>query len=162
MLSLNSANNQASNKMENKRKVGNEVIRKGYLGLHNGVSKIKGGSRDFWFVLTTESLSWFKDEMETEKRYMLSLDQLKLKDLEASMFSRRHSFAIFSVDGRNVYRDYKTLELSCDSSEDVDAWKASFLRAGVYPEKERATKNEEVEIVNVFLFFLNFIKNSSP
>ena len=23
---------------------------------------MKGGSRDYWFVLTSESLSWFKDE----------------------------------------------------------------------------------------------------
>lgn len=23
---------------------------------------MKGGSKDFWFVLTAESLSWFKDE----------------------------------------------------------------------------------------------------
>jgi hypothetical protein len=76
-----------------------KLIRKGYLGLHNGVSKIKG-SKDFWFVLTTESLSWFKDDTETEKKFMLSLDQLKLRDLESSLFSKRHSFGIFSVDGK--------------------------------------------------------------
>jgi len=23
---------------------------------------MKGGSRDYWFVLTSESISWFKDE----------------------------------------------------------------------------------------------------
>lgn len=27
------------------------------------------------------------------------------------------------------------MELSCESQEDVESWKASFLRAGVYPEK---------------------------
>lgn len=36
---------------------------------------------------------------------------------------------------RNVYKDYRQLELACESQEDVDAWKASFLRAGVYPER---------------------------
>ncbi|GBO35882.1 Dynamin-1, partial [Araneus ventricosus] len=35
----------------------------------------------------------------------------------------------------NVYKDYKQLELSCESLEEVDSWKASFLRAGVYPER---------------------------
>lgn len=35
------------------------------------------------------------------------------------------------------------LELSCDSLEDVESWKASFLRAGVYPEKEKTNKVEE-------------------
>ena len=38
---------------------------------------------------------------------------------------------------RNVYKDYKQLELSAESQEDVDSWKASFLRAGVYPERDQ-------------------------
>lgn len=37
--------------------------------------------------------------------------------------------------GRNVYKDNRTLELACDSQDDVDSWKSSLLRAGVYPEK---------------------------
>lgn len=49
--------------------------------------------------------------------------------------SRRHMFAIYNPEGRNVYKDWKSLELSCESQDDVDSWKASFLRAGVYPEK---------------------------
>lgn len=36
---------------------------------------------------------------------------------------------------RNVYKDYKCLELACNSQEELDSWKASLLRAGVYPEK---------------------------
>lgn len=43
-----------------RRKVQNQVIRKGWLALHN-VSMLKG-SRDFWFVLTSETIMWFKDE----------------------------------------------------------------------------------------------------
>lgn len=43
----------------------------------------------------------------------------------------------------NVYKDCRTLELSCESQEDVDSWKASFLRAGVYPEKASALGNNE-------------------
>ena len=38
---------------------------------------------------------------------------------------------------RNVYKDLRQVELACDSQEDVDSWKASFLRAGVYPEKDQ-------------------------
>lgn len=37
----------------------------------------------------------------------------------------------------------KTLELSCESTDDVDSWKASFLRAGVYPEKESEQNGED-------------------
>lgn len=33
-------------------------------------------------------------------------------------------------------QDYKQLEFSCETPEEVDAWKSSFLRAGVYPMKD--------------------------
>jgi len=116
------------------RKLGNQVIRKGYMAIHN-LGIMKGGSRDYWFVLTSESLSWFKDEEEKDKKYMLPLDQLKLRDIESTFMSRRHMFAIYQSEGRNVFKDFKTLDLSCEAQDDVDSWKASFLRAGVYPEK---------------------------
>ncbi|CDQ97078.1 unnamed protein product, partial [Oncorhynchus mykiss] len=42
------------------------VIRKGWLTVNN-ISIIKGGAKEYWFVLTAESLSWFKDdEVSTE------------------------------------------------------------------------------------------------
>lgn len=65
---------------------------------------MKGGSRDYWFVLTSENISWFKDEEEREKKYMLPLDGLKLRDIEQGFMSRRHMFALFNPDGRNVYK----------------------------------------------------------
>eukprot|EP00092_Neocalanus_flemingeri_P022755 GFUD01024675.1.p1 GENE.GFUD01024675.1~~GFUD01024675.1.p1 ORF type:complete len:842 (-),score=246.93 GFUD01024675.1:1290-3815(-) len=116
------------------RKLGNQVIRKGYMAIHN-LGIMKGGSRDYWFVLSSESLSWFKDEEEKDKKYMLPLDQLKLRDIESTFMSRRHMFAVYNPEGRNVFKDFKTLDLSCESEDDVASWKASFLRAGVYPEK---------------------------
>jgi dynamin GTPase len=128
------AQSQTQNSEKTGRKLGNQVIRKGYMAIHN-LGIMKGGSRDYWFVLTSESLSWFKDEEEKDKKYMLPLDQLKLRDIESSFMSRRFMFAIYNPEGRNVYRDAKTLDLSCESQDDVDSWKASFLRAGVYPEK---------------------------
>ena len=39
--------------------MGNQVIRKGWLSIP--VSLIKGSSREYWFILTAESLSWYKD-----------------------------------------------------------------------------------------------------
>lgn len=80
---------------------------------------------------------------EREKKYMLPLDGLKLRDLEQGFMSRRHLFALFNPEGRNVYKDYKQLELSCETQDDVDSWKASFLRAGVYPEKSTEQANGE-------------------
>lgn len=41
------------------------------------------------------------------------------------------------VSHRNVYKDLRQIELACDTQDDVDSWKASFLRAGVYPEKDQ-------------------------
>ncbi|KAI8429660.1 hypothetical protein MSG28_000238, partial [Choristoneura fumiferana] len=134
------AQNQSENSTKSgHRALGNQVIRKGYMCIHNlGIMK---GSRDYWFVLTSESISWYKDEEEREKKYMLPLDGLKLRDLEQGFMSRRHMFALFNPEGRNVYKDYKQLELSCETQDDVDSWKASFLRAGVYPEKTSEAAN---------------------
>ena len=44
-----------------------QVIRKGYLNMHN-VSLMRGGAKDYWFVLTAESISWFKDEEVSPNR----------------------------------------------------------------------------------------------
>jgi len=138
------ASNQSQNTEKQGRKLGNQVIRKGYMAIHN-LGIMKGGSRDYWFVLTSESLSWFKDEEERDKKFMLPLDSLKLRDMEAGFMSRRHMFAIYNPEGRNVCKDWKSLELSCEGQDDVDAWKASFLRAGVYPEKSGGSMNGEGE-----------------
>nr|XP_020459037.1 dynamin-3 isoform X2 [Monopterus albus] len=112
---------------------GNQVIRKGWLTISN-ISIMKGGSKEYWFTLTAESLSWFKDDEEKEKKYMLPLDNLKLRDVEKGFMSSKFAFAIFNTELRNVYKDYKCLELTCNSQEELDSWKASLLRAGVYPE----------------------------
>lgn len=136
------AQQSSENSVKAGRKLGNQVIRKGYMCIHN-LGIMKGGSRDYWFVLTSENVSWFKDEEEREKKYMLPLDGLKLRDVEQGFMSRRHTFALFNPEGRNVYKDYKQLELSCENQDDVDSWKASFLRAGVYPEKATEQANGE-------------------
>uniref|UniRef100_A0A8C2XSH8 Dynamin-2 n=1 Tax=Cyclopterus lumpus TaxID=8103 RepID=A0A8C2XSH8_CYCLU len=136
--------NTAANK---KRAIPNQVIRKGWLTLN--ISIMKGGSKEYWFILTAESLSWYKDEEEKEKKYMLPLDNLKLRDLEKGFMSTKHIFAIFNTEQRNVYKDLRQVELACDSQEDVDSWKASFLRAGVYPEKDQ-TENDDAAPADTF------------
>ena len=66
-------------------------------------------------------------------------------------------FAIYNPEGRNVCKDWKSLELSCGGQDDVDAWKASFLRAGVYPEKSGGSMNGEGE-VGIFPNFRRIFK----
>ncbi|XP_076252071.1 dynamin-1 shibire isoform X3 [Rhynchophorus ferrugineus] len=141
----NAQNQSEAAAAKGSRSLGNQVIRKGYMCIHN-LGIMKGGSRDYWFVLTSENISWFKDEEEREKKYMLPLDGLKLRDIEQGFMSRRHMFALFNPDGRNVYKDYKQLELSCETLDEVDSWKASFLRAGVYPEKQTEQVNGDESV----------------
>uniref|UniRef100_A0A9J7ZYZ3 Dynamin-2 n=1 Tax=Cyprinus carpio carpio TaxID=630221 RepID=A0A9J7ZYZ3_CYPCA len=135
---------QQRNIVNKKRAIPNQgeilVIRKGWLTLN--ISIMKGGSKAYWFVLTAESLSWYKDEEEKEKKYMLPLDNLKLRDVEKGFMSTKHIFAVFNTEQRNVYKDLRQIELACDSQEDMDSWKASFLRAGVYPEKDQVESED--------------------
>ncbi|XP_017158779.1 dynamin-1-like [Poecilia reticulata] len=137
---------QKSSQINKKKAAGNQdeimVIRKGWLTINN-ISIMKGGAKEYWFVLTAEALSWYKDDEEKEKKYMLPVDNLKLKDIEKSFMSSKHVFALFNTEHRNVYKDYRQLELASESQEEVDSWKASFLRAGVYP--ERSVDKDKVE-----------------
>uniref|UniRef100_K7FA29 Dynamin-2 n=1 Tax=Pelodiscus sinensis TaxID=13735 RepID=K7FA29_PELSI len=139
---------QRSTQLNKKRAIPNQgeilVIRRGWLTINN-ISIMKGGSKEYWFVLTAESLSWYKDEEEKEKKYMLPLDNLKIRDVEKGFMSNKHVFAIFNTEQRNVYKDLRQIELACDSQEDVDSWKASFLRAGVYPEKDQVENEDGVQ-----------------
>uniref|UniRef100_A0A673W839 dynamin GTPase n=1 Tax=Salmo trutta TaxID=8032 RepID=A0A673W839_SALTR len=137
------ANAQQRNTHQNKKRaIPNQVIRKGWLTIN--ISIMKGGSKEYWFILTAESLSWYKDEEEKEKKYMLPLDNLKLRDVEKGFMSTKHVFGVFNTESsRNVYKDLRQIELACDTQEDVDSWKASFLRAGVYPEKDQDTAPSE-------------------
>ncbi|XP_068104551.1 dynamin-1 isoform X8 [Hyperolius riggenbachi] len=133
---------QRSSQMNKKKASGNQVIRKGWLTINN-IGIMKGGSKEYWFVLTAENLSWYKDDEEKEKKYMLPLDNLKLRDIEKGFMSSKHIFALFNTEQRNVYKDYRQLELACETQEEVDSWKASFLRAGVYPERAGSSESEE-------------------
>lgn len=74
---------------------------------------------------------------------------------------------------RNVYKDYRQLELACESQEDVDAWKASFLRAGVYPERvtvrflmkhacvTKTVKQRTLRNAHLIVHIIFFMSNSS-
>ncbi|CAF1394886.1 unnamed protein product [Adineta steineri] len=126
---------------ETKRTITNQIIRKGFLRVHTGVKLFQ--AKDYFFVLSTDNLSWFTDSDEKEKKYMLPLENLKIRDIEGGFMARRLQFAIFNTDSKNVYREHKTLELSVDSIEELDTWKASFLRAGIYPEHEQPSDDPQ-------------------
>ena len=56
---------------------------------------------------------------------------------------------------RNILKDYKQLELSAETQEVVDSWKASFLRAGVFPERDKDDDDRNVCIGALFLCTFN-------
>ncbi|CAF1573916.1 unnamed protein product [Rotaria magnacalcarata] len=126
---------------EAKRTVTNQVIRKGFLRVHTGVKLFQ--AKDYFFVLSTDNLSWFTDSDEKDKKYMLPLENLKIRDVEGGFMAKRPQFAIFNIDSKNVFKEHKTLELSVDNTDELDTWKASFLRAGVYPEREQPSEDTQ-------------------
>lgn len=70
-----------------------KVIRKGYMRLHSKDEK------DFWFVLTIESLSLYKCEKEKNNEHTLLLGQHNICELiELSSCSERPSFVLLSCD----------------------------------------------------------------
>lgn len=111
------------------------MIRKGWLAISNA-GFMKGMSKEYWFILTAETLSWYKDEEEKEQKYQLRLDNVRQRDAEAGFISRKAAFAIFNPDQKNLFKDYKSLELAGENQDIIDSWKASLLRAGVYPERD--------------------------
>ena len=62
-------------------------------------------------------------------------------------------FNLLRPNDNPIYTNRKQLELSCETQDDVDSWKASFLRAGVYPEKSSEVMNGDGEVI-----FVKFLK----
>ncbi|XP_073243660.1 dynamin-1-like [Porites lutea] len=143
---LTASNSSAPGERKTKTTVSNQVIRKGWLTISN-IGFMKGISKEYWFILTAETLSWYKDDEEKEQKYQLGLDGVRLREAEAGFISRKHGFAIFNPDHKNLFKDYKSLELTGENQDVVDCWKASFLRVGVYPERVFSDdKSLQVEI----------------
>lgn len=53
-----------------------QVIRKGWLTINN-IGIMKGGAKEYWFVLTAESLSWYKDD-EVRRSVFISVTGARL------------------------------------------------------------------------------------
>jgi len=77
-----------------------QVIRKGWLTLHN-MSMFKGGKQEFWFVLTTENIMWFKDD-----EVCLTLKRLAL----SSLYSLIACIVPHEVRAIDIVRGMNTLD----------------------------------------------------
>ena len=126
------------NQNDMKRNVTNQIIRKGFLRMQTGAKLFQ--TKEYFFVLSTDNLSWYSDSDQKEKKYMLQLENLKLRDIESGFIAKRPQFALYNTEGKNVYKEHKMLELAVDSAEELGKWKASFSRAGVYSERRPRTE----------------------
>lgn len=106
---------QSNAEMASRQKLVNQVIRKGYLITKENQGLMYNNTKGYWFVLTSSDLSWYKDEEEKDKRYMLPLDELMIREIKSGFMSKKHSFALFNIHNKNVHRDTKQLELACET-----------------------------------------------
>ncbi|VUZ50004.1 unnamed protein product, partial [Hymenolepis diminuta] len=142
-IGFNNADPQNANQSA-KQKLGNQVICSGWLALLNE-KVLRGGSRYYWFVLTTESLTWYRNEEEREKKFVLPLEGLKQR-ADDTAFLRRPNFSLFHSDPKvNIYKEFKALDLAADNVNTRDNWKGALLRVGVFPEKSKQVQEEEAE-----------------
>uniref|UniRef100_A0A672LWN7 dynamin GTPase n=1 Tax=Sinocyclocheilus grahami TaxID=75366 RepID=A0A672LWN7_SINGR len=72
--------------------------------------------------------------------------QIFTYEMQSFPLDTKHIFAIFNTEQRSGLTDLRQIELACDSQEDMDSWKASFLRAGVYPEKDQVESEEATPV----------------
>ena len=66
----------------------------------------------------------------------------------------------FAARFRNVFKEHKALELSVDNTDELEIWKASFLRAGVYPEREQAPEDPTVRRKSQLTFLMRNLIDS--
>ncbi|KGL80997.1 Dynamin-1, partial [Tinamus guttatus] len=129
---------QRSSQMSKKKAAGNQVgqvIRKGWLTINN-IGIMKGGSKEYWFVLTAENLSWYKDDEEKEKKYMLPVDNLKLRDVEKGFMSSKHIFALFNTEQSLYYNGVLSISVSLQASETEENGSDNFMHS-MDPQLER-------------------------
>ena len=91
-----------------------------------------------------------------------------MRDVEAGRFSigKKYVMALFYTTGRwvqyklhththrnvhththrNVHKDKQELELIAQSDEEIENWKASLLRAGVYPAQDNSAQNKKDDV----------------
>uniref|UniRef100_A0A1I8F536 PH domain-containing protein n=1 Tax=Macrostomum lignano TaxID=282301 RepID=A0A1I8F536_9PLAT len=77
---------------------------------------------------------------EREKKYMLPLDGLKIRDGESRLFGKKNIFVLFHSEG-------STSSCAAETADEVDSWKASLLRArGLSAKGIRGAEELETEV----------------
>ena len=107
------------------------------------MSMLKGG-KEMWVVVTTETITAFKDKDEKEVKWSCKTSGLKLEDINAD--GKDTTFRVFHPDGNvKMYKDQDHVIFHVAHKDTKTAWQASLLRAGVYPVKEKKTGGADGE-----------------
>jgi dynamin GTPase len=86
-----------------KKPAGNMVLRKGWMGTPGGWS----GAKEQWFVLTSETLAWYKDQTEQKQVQLLRVEGLKLRDVQGGggIFSgKKYQIEIYNPDQKYLFK----------------------------------------------------------
>lgn len=73
-------------------------------------------AKDYFFVLSTDNLAWYSDSDEKDKKYMLPLENLKIRDVEGGFMAKRPTFAIFNTELKFVEKDKMFVSILFSSS----------------------------------------------
>ncbi|XP_063900299.1 dynamin-1-like isoform X2 [Zophobas morio] len=123
----------------------NTTVRKGYMLLHS--SGLGSSNKEYWFVLTVDTLSWFKDNKEQDRKHSVSTQGLKIrhppKGLLKKLYKGQPSFELYYPSKKALYDNALSLQLSAHSQQQLDEWKAAFLRIGVLYEHDKKDDSQE-------------------
>lgn len=145
--SVKDVQNTGADSQQPGRESKSKLIKKGWLSTTN-VGLTKGLSREYWFVLYTDALAWFKDESERDQKYYLTIDGVKMKDHEddeegGGLFGhRKFKIQLFHPNARYLFREYRELTMFAKDEDDMEDWRASFLRAGIYTHRSQVSMED--------------------
>ena len=62
-------------------------------------------------IVTICSFLWYKDEKEKETIFAITLDGLKLKNIEKGLLAKKITFALYHMSKSNIYKDLKQVNI---------------------------------------------------
>jgi hypothetical protein len=62
-------------------------------------------AKEFWFTLTSDMMTWYKDDEEKEVKYQLPLDGVRVVEAEdTGMFKRKFTFCLIHPMKKAIFK----------------------------------------------------------
>ncbi|KAG5666514.1 hypothetical protein PVAND_014535 [Polypedilum vanderplanki] len=117
---------------------------------YKGFMQLSGGlvsSERYWFALSPDRLTWYKDDSERDMEGFAPLSSLKLSEYKGK------AFKLTEVEGKILYKDSSSLKVSCKSPEEAKDWVEHLSMLGIsYQKSSSSGKNDnspEPSLLNV-------------